>query len=58
VSLVRLWLAATAVVLAVLAVWAFAPMLVFMALLTAALGLAAALMIALARRLRAWRERQ
>jgi hypothetical protein len=48
----------TAAVLAILAVWAFAPMLVFMALLLAALGLAAALMILLAHRLRTWLDRQ
>lgn len=57
-TLLRLWLAATAVVLAGIAVWAFAPVLVFMALLLAALGLTAAAMIALARRLQAWRERR
>jgi hypothetical protein len=54
--LVRLWVAATAVVLAGLAVWAFAPVLMFIALLLAALGLVAAGMIVLARRLQAWRE--
>jgi hypothetical protein len=58
VTLLRLWLAATAVLLAGLAVWAFAPVLVFMALLLAALGLIAAAMILLAHRLRAWRERR
>jgi hypothetical protein len=56
--LLRLWLAATAIVLACLAVWAFAPVLVFMVLLLAALGLAAALMIAFARWLQALRGRQ
>jgi hypothetical protein len=56
VTLLRFWLAATAIVLAGMAVWAFAPVLVFMALLLAALGLAAAAMIALARWLQAWRE--
>lgn len=55
-TLLRLWLAATAIVLAGVAVWAFAPVLVFMALLLAALGLAAALMIALARWLQALRR--
>ena len=54
----RLWLAMTAIVLAGMALWAFAPVLVFMVLLLAALGLAAAAMIALARRLQAWRERR
>jgi hypothetical protein len=56
--LLRLWLAATAIVLAGLAVWAFAPVLVFMVLLLAALGLAAALMIVFARWLQALRGRQ
>jgi hypothetical protein len=58
VRLLRLWLAATAIALAGLAVWAFAPVLVFVALLTLALGILAAAMIALAHRLRAWRERR
>lgn len=57
-TLLRFWLAATAIVLAGMAVWAFAPVLVFMALLLAALGLAAVAMIGLARGLRAWRERR
>ena len=57
-TLGRLWLAATAIALAGMALWAFAPVLVFMALLLAALGLAAAAMVALARRLQAWRERR
>lgn len=56
--LLRLWLAGTAVVVAGMAVWAFAPVLVFVALLTAALGAIAAAMILLAYRLRAWRERR
>lgn len=57
-SLLRIWLATTAVVLAGLAVWAFAPVLVFLALLIVVLGLAAAAMVLLARRLQAWRERR
>ena len=56
-TLLRLWLAATAIVLAGMAMWAFAPVLVLMALLLVLLGAAAAAMIALARRLQAWRER-
>jgi hypothetical protein len=56
VKLLRIWLAGTAIALAVLAVWAFAPVLLFMALLVVALGLAAAAMVALARALRRWRE--
>jgi hypothetical protein len=58
VTALRIWLAATAIALVVLAVWAFAPVLVFVALLTVALGLAAAVMILAANRLRAWRERR
>lgn len=52
----RLWLAGTAVVLAVLTVWAFAPVLVFAALLTGGLGLLSLAMIGLAHLLRRWRE--
>ncbi len=50
-SLLRIWLWATVVVLAGLLVWAFAPVLVFFALLTLGIGLLSALMIALARSL-------
>ncbi|HEY1246941.1 MAG TPA: hypothetical protein VGF29_19130 [Hyphomicrobiaceae bacterium] len=56
-TLLRIWLGVTAAVLAILAVWAFAPVLVFMGLLLAALGLVAAFMILLAHRLRAWLDR-
>jgi hypothetical protein len=56
--LLRIWLLATAAVLAGMALWAFAPMLLFMGLLTAALGAASALMVAFARALRAARERR
>ncbi len=55
-SVLRLWLAGTAIVLVVLAVWAFAPVLVFAALVTGALGLLSLGMIGLARVLRRWRE--
>jgi hypothetical protein len=55
IMLLRLWLVLTAVLLAGLALWALAPVLVFLALLTAALGIISAGMIALARALRAWR---
>jgi hypothetical protein len=58
VTLLRLWLAVTAIALAGMAVWAFAPVLVFMAVLLALLGAAAAAMIALARWLQALRERR
>ncbi len=50
-SLLRIWLWATVVVLAGLLVWAFAPVLVFFALLTLGIGLLSALMIGLARSL-------
>ncbi len=52
----RIWLLLTAALLIGLALWAFAPMLVFLVLLTAALGIASAVMIALAKTLRGWRE--
>lgn len=57
VTLLRLWLAGTGVVLLGLAVWAFAPVLLFLLLLAAALGLLSALMIWIARALEAWRAR-
>jgi hypothetical protein len=56
--LLRVWLLAGAAVLAGMALWAFAPVLLFMALLTAALGAVSVLMIALARALRAAWERR
>jgi len=58
VTVLRIWLIATGVVLAAMAVWAFAPVLVFMGLLAAALGLLSALMIWIARILQARRDRQ
>jgi hypothetical protein len=58
VKLLRLWLAGTTIVLAAMAVWAFAPVLAFIALLTLALGGLAAGMILLAHGLRAWLERE
>jgi hypothetical protein len=58
VTALRLWLVATTVLLAALMVWAFAPVLLFFLLLTAALGLLSALMIAMARGLQAWRARR
>lgn len=57
-TVLRIWLIATGVVLAAMAVWAFAPVLVFMGLLAAALGLLSALMIWIARILQARRDRQ
>ena len=58
VTMLRFWLIGTSVILATLAVWAFAPVLFFVLLLTAALGAVSAVMIGLARALRAWRERR
>lgn len=57
-SALRLWLIGTSAVLAALAVWAFAPVLLFFLLLTAGLGVVCAVMIGLARAVRLWRERQ
>jgi hypothetical protein len=53
--LLRVWLIATAVILTAIAVWAFAPVLVFVALLAAGLGALSAAMIGLARALQGWR---
>jgi hypothetical protein len=58
VRFLHLWLAVTAIALIAMAVWAFAPVLVFLVLLTLVLGIIAAVMIGLAHLLRAWRERQ
>ena len=57
-TVLRLWLIGTSIALAALAVWAFAPVLVFVLLLTAGLGVVCAAMIGIARALRAWRERR
>jgi hypothetical protein len=54
-TLLRFWLVATAVLLAAVLVWALAPVLLFFLLLTAGLGLLSALMIGVARAIRAWR---
>jgi hypothetical protein len=50
-SPLRLWLIGTALIGAAVLVWAFAPVLVFIALLTLGLGVLAAVMIGLARAL-------
>ena len=57
-TLLRLWLIGSVAIIVGLAVWAFAPVLVFVMLLAGALGLVSALMIALARTLQARRERR
>ncbi len=54
-ALLRIWLAATGVLLGGYLLWALAPLLVLAALLTLALGLVSALMVAIARRLEARR---
>ncbi len=57
-TLLRYWLAATAIILVAIAVWALAPVLIFFVLLAAALGLASLAMIVLARSLQTWRDRK
>jgi len=58
VTLLRYWLAGTTIILVALAVWAFAPVLIFFALLAGGLGFVSLTMIALARGLQAWRDRR
>ncbi len=58
VKMLRFWLIATSIILAVLAVWAFVPVLVLLVLLTAALGIVCAGMIGFARALQTWRDRR
>jgi len=48
-TLLRTWLIGSFIIITALAVWAFAPVLVFFALLAAALGLLSAVMIWFAR---------
>jgi hypothetical protein len=55
--LVRTWLLGTLACLALLAIWAFAPVLLFVALVLAGLGAASALVIVLARALESRRHR-
>lgn len=57
-TLLRYWLAGTAIILLAIAVWALAPVLIFFMLLAAALGLVSLGMIALARGLQTWRNRR
>jgi hypothetical protein len=56
-TVLRLWLLATAVIAVALALWAFAPVMIFVLLLTVGLGAVSALMVWLARRLEARRNR-
>ena len=57
-TLLRFWLIGSAIIITALAVWAFAPVLVFFLLLAAVLGLLSAVMIWFARALGAWRDRR
>jgi hypothetical protein len=50
-SLLRLWLLATALIVAALLIWAFAPVLVFLALLAGGLGVLSFAMVGFARAL-------
>jgi hypothetical protein len=54
----RLWLVASVLALGGLLVWALAPVVLFAVLVTAALGIASAAMIGIARALEAWRTRR
>jgi hypothetical protein len=56
-TVLRLWLLATLIIAAGLALWAFAPVMIFVLLLTIGLGALSALMIGLAHLLRAKLER-
>jgi len=56
-TVLRLWLLATAIIVAGLALWAFAPVVIFVLLLTVALGAMSAVMIGIARLLRSRIER-
>lgn len=57
-KLLRYWLVVSAILLGAVATWAFAPVLFLVFGLLFGLGALSAGMIYLARRLRAWRERQ
>lgn len=57
-TVLRFWLIGSAIIITALAVWAFAPVLVFFLLLAGALGLLSAVMIWFARALGAWRDRR
>ena len=56
-TFLRYWLAVTVVVVSGLAIWAFAPVLLFVFLLVAGLGALSATVILLARGLRSLRDR-
>ena len=54
----RYWLVVSALLLVGMATWAFAPVLFLVFVLLVGLGAVSAAMILLARRLRAWRDRE
>jgi hypothetical protein len=54
-TVLRVWLLASAVGLAIVMIWALAPLLVFVLLLTLGLGLLAAIMVGFSRLLQRWR---
>jgi hypothetical protein len=58
VTLLRVWMLATTALVSTIVIWAYAPVLFFVAALTVVLGFACAIMIAIARWLQAWRERR
>jgi hypothetical protein len=58
VNPLRLWLLGTGILLIALAVWALAPLLLFIVLLTAGIGVVSTLMIGIARRIEGWRQRR
>lgn len=57
-TLLRVWLSGTGAVIAFLLVWTIAPVLFLVLLLTAGLGLLSFAMVALARKLEAWKDRK
>jgi hypothetical protein len=57
-TVLRLWLLATAAFLLLIAVWGFAPILFALALVVGALAVATGVMVAGARSLQSWRDRR
>jgi hypothetical protein len=53
----RVWLLGTVATVTALAIWAYAPVLLFVFLLLAALGMLSAAIVAFAHLVRRWRER-
>jgi len=57
-TLFRYWIAGSIILLTAAAMWVFAPVLFFIAIVTAGLAIVSAAMIALARSLRAQHDRE